>query len=105
MEVLFSQPLSPLQYDLPPRWSPVAGTGLDKPREPHAEMQQAEQGGTFPFQAGVDDFLHVNCMKIPEQEGILSFQAGIRVNPETADTTLQVAARQEFAKLPMRRQQ
>ena len=105
MEVLLSQPLSSPQYDLPPRRSPAAGTGLDAPGEPHPEMQQTEQKGTFPFRAGVDGFLYIDCIRIPEQEGTLSFQADVGVNPETTDTTVHIAARMKFEKLPMRRQQ
>ena len=36
-----------------------------------------EQEGTFPFQTGDDGFLHVHCMRIPEQEGTTSFQADV----------------------------
>ena len=43
-EVLLSQPLPPPQYDLSPRRSPAAGTGLDEPGVPHPETKQTEQG-------------------------------------------------------------
>ena len=103
LKVLLSQPLLQPQNSLSPRRSPAAGTGLDEPGVPHPEMQQTKQEGTFPFQAGIDGFLHIDCMRIPEQERTSSFQADIGVNPET--TTVRVAARQEFAKLPMAQQQ
>ena len=104
LEVLLSQPLPPPQYDLSPRRSPAAGTGLDEPGMPHPEMQQMEQEGTFPFQAGVDDVLRVDCTKIPEQGKKLLFQADVGVNLETS--TIQVAAaRQEFARLSKNRKQ
>ena len=93
LEILLSQP--PQR-----RRSHAVGTGLDEPGVPHPEMQQTEQGGTFSFQAGFDGFLHVDCSRIPEQERTSSCQADVGVNPETT-TTVQVAARQEFVKLPM----
>ena len=49
MEIIFSQPLPLPQYELPPRWSRATGTGLDKPGEAHAEMQQTEQRELSPF--------------------------------------------------------
>ena len=49
------------------------------------------------------DFKHVDCKRIPEQKGTSSFQADVGVNLETI--TAQVAARQEFARLPKNRQQ
>ena len=48
-EILFSQPPQPLQYDLLPRRSPAAGTGLDESGVPHAVTQQTELEGTFLF--------------------------------------------------------
>ena len=84
--VLLSQPLPPPQYDVLPLRRPAAGTGLDEPGEPHPEMKQTKQGGTFPFQADVDGFLHVNCTRIQEQGGTLSFRADVRVNPKATDT-------------------
>ena len=59
--------------------------------------------GTFPFQAGLDGVLHGDCMRISEHEGTLCFKTDVGVNPETS--TVQDAARQEFAKLPISRQQ
>ena len=66
LDILFSKPPPPLQYDLSPRWSPAANTGLDEPGVSHNELQQTEQEITFPFQTGVDGFLHVDCVTIPE---------------------------------------
>ena len=57
-----------------------------------------EQEGFFPFQAGVDDLLHVDYIRIPEQEGTSYFQADVGV-------TVQVTIRQELARLPKSRQQ
>ena len=62
-----------------------------------------EKERIFFFQVDVDGFLHVDCMRIPEQEGTPSFQANVGVNPKTI--TVQVAARQEFSKLSRDRQQ
>ena len=66
-------------------------------------MQSTEQEGTFSFQAGVDGFLHVECTRIPKQEGISSKPADVGLNPETTSTA-QVTDRQKFAKLPRGRQ-
>ena len=104
-EVLLSQPLPPLQYDLPPRRSPAAGMRLEKPGKCHTEMQQMEQRGIFSFQADVDSVFPVDCMRIREQEGMLSFQTDVGVNPETTDITVQVAACQEVMKMPISQQQ
>ena len=60
LEILLVQLPPPPQYDLSPRRSPAAGTGLDKPGEPHTVTQQKEQEGTFLFQAGVNGFLYVH---------------------------------------------
>ena len=49
LEILLSQPLTPPQFDISPRRSPAAGTGFNKPRVPHTEMQHMEQEGTFLF--------------------------------------------------------
>ena len=65
LEIPLSQPPSLPQYDSSPRRLPAAGTGLDEPGLPHPEMRQTEQEGTFPFQAGVDNFLDVDCTRIP----------------------------------------
>ena len=67
MEVLLSKPLPPPIYNLPPRRSSAAGTELNEPGEQHPEMQQTEQGGNLPFQAGGDGFLHLNYARIPKQ--------------------------------------
>ena len=63
------------------------------------------QGGTFPFQVGVDDFLHVDRRMIPEQGANFSFEADVGVDPKTTETTLQVTAREDFARLSISRQQ
>ena len=94
MEAPLSQP--PLQYNLSPRRSPAAVTGLDEPGVPHPGMLQTEHEGTFPFQACVDGFLHDNCMRIPGQTGTLFCQADVGVNPATL--TVRAATRHEFAK-------
>ena len=39
LEILFSQPPTPPQYDALPRRSPAAGTWLDEPGVPHAVTQ------------------------------------------------------------------
>ena len=61
------------------------------------------QGETFPFQADVDSFLHVDCTRIPKQGGTLSFQTDVGMNPDI--TIPQVTVCQEFAKLSIGRQQ
>ena len=99
LEILVTQLPPPLQYDIMPRRSAAAGKGLDEPGVPHADY--AEQEEMFLFQVGVDRFLHVDC--ISEQEGTISFQADVGVNPEIP--TVQLATRQEFARPPKNRQQ
>ena len=69
LKVLLSQLPPPPQYYLSPRRSPAAATGWAKPGVPHPEMQQMAQEGIFPFQVGVNGFLHVDSFKVPEQEG------------------------------------
>ena len=105
LDVLLSLPLPPPQYDLPPRRSPAAGMGLDKPGVPHLDIQQTEQEGTFLFQVGVDGFLHVDRMRISEQEGTLYFQADVEPRDNRKIYAKKVAARQEFTKRAMGRQQ
>ena len=80
----------------------MAGTRLDGPEVPHSEMQQTEQERTFPFQTDVDDCLRVDCRRILELGVNLSFEADVGLNPGT--TTAQIAAQQEFARLPKNRQ-
>ena len=104
LEIFFSQPLAPPRYDFLPRRSHAAGTRLDEPGVPHAATQQTEQEGIFPFQASFNGFFHVDCTRTLEQEGTISFQAGVGVKHK-ATTTAQVAARQEFARPPKNRQQ
>ena len=58
----------------------------------------------FP-QASVDDFLHVDCTRSLDREGTNLLQADVGVKPETANTKAQVAAREEFARVPIGRQQ
>lgn len=77
--------------------------GLDEP-EVHTEVPQTEQEGTFPFQADVDGFLSVDCTRILDQKANLRSQADVGVKSKKA-TTAQVAAHQEFARLPNNRQQ
>ena len=96
-ELLLSQPLPLSQLDLPPRRrrSPVR-----PPPEIPPCSSQTDQGGTFPFQADTKGFLHANCTRILKQRGGFSRQADVGMDPE-----VQVTARQEFARLPMNRQQ
>ena len=77
LQIFFSQSPPPPQYDSLLRRSYAAGTGLDEPGVPHAVTQQTELKRVFPFQAGVDGFLHVDC--ISEQERTVSLQAGADV--------------------------
>ena len=72
--------------------SQPTGTRMEELEEPHPAMQQTDQRGIFPFQVDIDCFLHIDCTRIPEQGGALSFHADVEVNPET--TTPQVTARQ-----------
>ena len=59
LEILLAQIPPPPQYELLPRRSPAAGTGLDEPEVPHPVTQQTEQEITFPLQVGVGGFFHV----------------------------------------------
>ena len=70
---------------------------------PYAETKQTELEENFPFQADVDEFLHVISTRVPEQEGTNSFQADMRVKPKTI--TAQVTVREEFEKPPIGGQQ
>ena len=101
LKVLHAQLPPPPQYDMSSRRSLAVGTRSDEPGVRHAVTQQSEQEGTFSFQAGVDSFLHVDC--ILKQERTISFRADVEVNPEI--TTVQAAARQEFARPLKNRQQ
>ena len=101
LEFIFAQLPPPAQYNLLLRRSPAASRGLDKPGVPHTMTQQTEQRGTFSCQVSVNGFLHIN--RIPEKEITISFQADVGANLEI--TKVQVAARQEFARLPKNRQQ
>ena len=103
-DFFFSQPEPPPQYDVLPRRSPVAGTGLDEPGVSHAVMQQTEQEESFSFQADIDGFLQVNCISL-EQEGTFLLQADVGIKPEITGSTAQVAARETFAGRPKNRQQ
>ena len=95
MEIVFSQPAPPPQWDLSPRRSPA---WLDEPRAPHAETQSTEREGIFP-QASIDG---CTC---PEQEWTTNLlQADVGVKPETS-TSEQAATREEFARPPKNRQQ
>ena len=86
--------------------SPSTGTEFGEPGEHHPEMQQTDEGETFPFQADVDGFLHADCTRISKKGGDFSFQVDIGVNLETTETTaVQVTARQKCARLPMSQQQ
>ena len=102
LEILLAQLPPPPQYDLLPRRSPAAGTGLDEPGMSHVVTQQTEQEETFSFQAGIDGFLCVDSTRILEQGGNLPSQADVGVKPEETNTA-QVAARQEFVRLPKNR--
>ena len=84
VELPFSQPLPPPQYDLPPRRSHAAGTGLEESVEPHPEIQQTDRGGTFSFEEHVDGVLHIDCTRISKQGGTFSFQADVGVKLGTA---------------------
>ena len=98
LEILLSQPLLP---QLLPRQSPA-----QPPQQPCSVSRMTKDTGKMEHgaqQATVSGFLHVNCTRIPEQEGTLSFQADHGVNPQTI--TLQVTAREEIARLLKSRQQ
>ena len=82
MEILLLQPPLPPQCDFSPQWSPAAGTGLDESGVLHSEMQRMEREQSFTFQVGVDDFLRVDCTRIPEQEGTPFCQVDVGVNSE-----------------------
>ena len=94
LENLFLQSSPPPHYDLSPRRSSAAGTGLDKPGVPLPEIQQTVQERTFLFQAGIDGFctlMHEN----PGTGGNFILSSRRRINPKTT-TTVQIAAHQEL---------
>ena len=72
--------------------SPLAGRGLGGPKELRLEM----------LSTSVVGFSHADCTRISKQGGDFAFQVIAGANSET---TTQVTARQEFARLPMSRQQ
>ena len=78
--------------ECPAAISPSAGTGLEGPKKLHRAMQQTAAVG----------FSRADCRRTSKQGRNFSFQAGIGVNPET---TSQVIARQDFARLTMSWQQ
>ena len=80
LEILFSQPAPALQDDLSTRWSAAVLTGSDEPGVPRAETQKNEQKGTFPLQASIDSFLHVDCTRTLDQEGTNLLQADVEVD-------------------------
>ena len=49
--ILLAQLPPPPQYQLSPRQSPEAGTGLDEPEMPHSKIQQTEQERTSLFKS------------------------------------------------------
>ena len=104
LEILLSQPAPSRQDYLSPRRSPAVGTGLHEFGVLRADMQITKQKGNFPLQATVDGFLHVSCTS-PEQGTTFLLQADVGVDAETTTTKAQVAAREEFARLPIGRQQ
>ena len=85
LEIRFSQPAPALQDDLSPRWSAAVLTGSDEPGVSRAETQKTEQKGTFPLQASIDGFLHVDCTRTLDQEGTFSLQADVGVDNETTN--------------------
>ena len=122
IEIVLSHPAPPPQCDpsprrLPavdtgseepgtPRGSPANGTGSDEPGVSRAEPQSRERGeSSFPLQASVDGVLRAICTT-REQECIL-FQQDVRVDDidETTSSKAQAGARQQFAVLPIGRQQ
>ena len=66
---------------------------------------QTEQKIIFPLQANIDGFLHVDCTRTLDQEGVTLLQADAGGDDETTTTTAQTAAPGEFAKLPKNQQQ
>ena len=121
MDIIFSQPAPPPQSDpsprrLPavdkgseepgtPRRSPAIDTGSDEPGVSRAKTQSTEREEVVPLQASVDVVLLFNCTS-PEQECIL-FQPNVGVddNNKAITSKVKVGAREEFAGLPIGRQQ
>ena len=104
-EIFFLQPAPPPQYSSSPRRSPAVGAGSDEPGVPHDVTKQTEQAGTFPFQADVNDSLHVNCTSPEQEAATISLQTDVGVNDETTITTAQAAAHEESARPPKNWQQ
>ena len=104
LEILFSEPPPLPQDDLSPRQSHAAGTGLDEPSVPHVVTEETKQEGTFPFQADIDDSLHINGTS-PEQEGTISLLADVGVKSKATATTVQVTVCEGFARPTKNRQQ
>ena len=88
-----------------PRRSPAIGTGPDEPGVSRVESRSTEREDFFSLQASVDGFLPVSCTS-PEQEGILlQPDVGVDDNDEAITSKAQTAARKEFLRLPIGRQQ
>ena len=99
MEIVFSQPAPPPQFDSSPRLSLAVGTGLDEPGVPRAETQSTERKWFFPLQASLD-----GCTSLDWKDTTNVPQSDVEMEPETA-TTAQAAARGKFARPPNKRQQ
>ena len=117
MEIILSQPAPP-QCDLLPRRaavdtgseepgtlrrSPAIGTGSEEPGVSRTESTERE--GLFSLETSMDGFFNLNFTST-EQECLLSkSDVGVDDNDEATTSKVQAGAREEFARLPIGRQQ
>ena len=118
MEIILSQPAPPQCDSLPsraavdarseepgtPRRSPTIGTGSDEPGVSWVERSMEEEGILL-LKTSMDGFLRFNFTS-PKQECIM-FQrdVGVDDNGESITSKVQTGPDEEFARLPIGRQQ
>ena len=118
MEIILSQPALPQCDPLPPRVAvntgseepgtprrlPTIGTGSDEPGVWRFETS-VEEEGILPLETSMDRFLHVNFTS-PKQECIMFQQdVGVDDSGESITSKVQADPGEEFARLPIGRQQ
>ena len=101
MEIRLSQPAPPPQCDSSPRWSPAVGTGSEEPGLLRAGTQSTEREELFPLQASLD-----GCMSLDQEGTIILLQTNVGLDDaETTNFKAHIAAREDFARPPKKRQQ
>ena len=118
MEIILSQPAPPQCDPLPrraavdtgpeepgtPRRSPVIGTGSDEPGVSRVETSATEEE-VIPVQTSMDGFLNFNFTGTEQECILFKSDVGVDDNDEATASKVQAGAREEFARLPIGRQQ